>query len=173
MGSAVEIKDIKIINQCLGVKGGVMASLPLPLSLSPSLSPSFSSVLTLCWDSQSLEVDAVKVVFSASCSTGTLALNFSGCKSGSNVHVYSCVMCLSFCGPPAAISCQTTAWFWRCDLLMDRLWGVTCIMQKHSVVTHLQTDNYSSLFASHLSFCLFLFLYSEYFLKKSLSQRWR
>lgn len=137
MGAVVEIRDIKIINQCLEVQEGVVACL-FSFSVSLSLYSSHAVFLsfflshthcllcslwtTLVYD-QSPEVSPVKVVLNAATHKSTprgQSHPLSGSKR-EGYHVYYMCVCLCLCVSAAIISRQLIAQLPCCNLLMDHL----------------------------------------------------
>lgn len=132
----MEIRDIKIINQCLQVQGGVVASFSflfffMPASLTMFIPGSFSPFFCLSHISYfALSLEAVKgseprSQYSKSgfkcshtrvCPTGTIPTSHLAVKVEDIVFVVRCV-----CVSAAAISRQLIAQLCCCNLLMDHL----------------------------------------------------
>lgn len=63
------------------------------------------------------------------CPTGTIPTSHLAVKVEEIVCMCICVRCVLLCVPAAAVSHQFITRFSCCNLLMDHLWGVMCIMQ--------------------------------------------
>jgi len=166
MGAAVEIRDIKIINQCLEVQRGVVAC----FSLSVCLSLRLRLLLLLYFSLRLLVAHFVFCALSGGsirsesrsqssksgfkCShtqawpTGTIPPSHLTLKVEDTLCI--CVWCICLHMSSRAVSRQLIAQLSCCNLLMDHHWGVICIMQKLGVLTPLKTDSFNPLYASPL-----------------------
>lgn len=147
---------------------GDLAFLCLPLSLSLSVDPLlyFSPFLSLTHfvvgaftggsKGSKPRSQSTKSGFKCShtwvCPIGTSPTSHLAAKVENIVRMHLCVWCVCLCVSAAA--CQFIAPVSCCNLLMDHLWGVICIMQKWGVQTPLKTDSFNPLHASPLLFFL-------------------
>lgn len=163
MGTAVEIRDIKIINQCLEVQRGVVACffpfsvwLFLCLHLLLYFSLFFPSIAHFVFctfsggsvGSEPRSKSGFKCSHTRGYTAGTIPPSHLALKVEDIVCVCICVW--RVCVSVGAISHQFIARLFCCNLLMDHLWGVICIMQKLGVLTPLKTDSFNSPHASPL-----------------------